>query len=80
MAFKKNNLSVFAYANGFTLWHYVTKTDKIKDLESTERPSYFLPVRNLMNTGDIIILNGSDATVIRKIVLADNKVKIKPLD
>lgn len=77
MAFENKNFSVLAYANGFTLWHYATKTDMLKDLEDQ---NYFLQVRNLMNTGDIVILNGSNGTAIRKIVLADNKVKIKPLD
>ena len=27
MAFQNKNLSVLAYANGFTLWHYTTDDD-----------------------------------------------------
>ena len=33
MSFKNRNLSVIAYANGFTLWHYRANDDAIEELE-----------------------------------------------
>lgn len=59
--FQNKNLSVIAYANGFTLWQYKTQ-DKIDDLQGKYFPQ---PIRNLMNNGDIMIINASDGTTIR---------------
>ena len=50
MAFISKELSVIAYANGFTLWHYTT-TDKDTEGE------YFNDASNVMKVGDIIITN-----------------------
>ena len=55
MAFKHANLSVIAYANGFTMWHYTTE-DSLQDVLS----GYFDPVSHLMNKNDMIILNLCD--------------------
>ncbi|MCL2748637.1 MAG: hypothetical protein FWE50_01025, partial [Alphaproteobacteria bacterium] len=63
MSFQNKNLSVIAYANGFTLWHYAA-TETVSSITAT---GYFNPVRTLMNVGDIVIINGSDNTAIRKI-------------
>ncbi len=64
MAFQNKNLSVIAYANGFTLWHY----SAAETLSTITASGYFDSVKTLMNTGDIIIINGSDNTSIKKIV------------
>ena len=61
MGFKKEDLSVIAYANGFTLWHYKTQ-DKIDDLQGEYFPKR---VRDLMAVGDIIIVNATNETGIR---------------
>ena len=45
------NLSVLAYSNGFTLWHY--KTEDIKDVVSGV--GYFNDVVNILNIGDLIV-------------------------
>lgn len=74
--FMNKDLSVIAYANGFTLWHYKSN-EAMKEITD---PSYFVPVKKLMHTGDIIIINAKEETAIRKLVLADNKVKVKDLD
>ena len=51
MAFLARELSVLAYANGFTLWHYRTGAD---DLLS---PGYFDSAQELLRQGDQIIAN-----------------------
>lgn len=66
MAFMNKNLSVIAYANGFTLWYYKTE-DTITGVED---PSYFTIVQTLMNDGDIIIINCKDGAHFRQIVSA----------
>ncbi len=45
------NLSVLAYANDFTLWHYKTTSKSIM------ASNYFNPAANIMNKGDLIIAN-----------------------
>lgn len=51
MPFNTNDLSVLAYANGFTLWHYKTGDHSI------EQRGYFDPASDLFRTGDLILAN-----------------------
>lgn len=75
MAFQNKNLSVIAYANGFTLWHYSAK----EALTAITADSYFDSVKTLMNTGDIVIINGTDNTSIKKISIEEGVVKTAAL-
>lgn len=68
MAFQNKNLSVIAYANGFTLWHY----SAAETLSTITTSGYFDNVKTLMNTGDIVIINASDNTSIKKVVASEN--------
>lgn len=68
MAFQNKNLSVIAYANGFTLWHYVAN----EAMTTISASGYFDSVKTLMNTGDIVIINASDNTSIKKISVDEN--------
>ena len=70
MAYQSKDLSVLAYANGFTLWHYVT-TDSYENVAARKHavdlvPSnttpipctpYFNPAVDMLRAGDIIIVN-----------------------
>ena len=51
MAFLARELSVLAYANGFTLWHYRTAADDLLI------PGYFDSAQELLREGDQIIAN-----------------------
>lgn len=65
MSFRNRNMSVIAYANGFTLWHYKAEPNEtLKDI--VDDTKYFTPIHTLINTGDIIIIN-ADETGIRVI-------------
>jgi hypothetical protein len=70
MAFQNKNLSVIAYANGFTLWHY-SATETLATIAAN---GYFNNVKTLMNIGDIIIINASDNTAIKKINITEQNV------
>ena len=70
MAFQNKNLSVIAYANGFTLWHY----SAAETLSTITANGYFNSVKTLMNIGDIIIINASDNTAIKKINITELNV------
>ena len=76
MAFKSTNLSVIAFANGWTMWHY----SNYELLEDIEKDYYFDKVLALANTGDIIFINGKDGTAIRVMELTeDNHIKLTKL-
>ena len=75
MAFQNKNLSVIAYANGFTLWHYKENAT----LATITASGYFSSVKTLMNTGDIILINGSNGTTIKAIAIAEGVVTVGAL-
>lgn len=60
-AYQEKNLSVIAYANGFTLWQYDGKKQSIKELTA---PGFFNPVYALMNHGDMVILTARETSKI----------------
>lgn len=57
MSYSSNNLSVLAYANGFTLWHYKT-TDAAIDVDTQ---GYFDDAGDVMRAGDMILANTQTA-------------------
>ncbi|MDR1691219.1 MAG: hypothetical protein LBR35_00040 [Rickettsiales bacterium] len=61
MSFQTTNLSVLAYANGFTLWHY-RETGPVAEIEGD--PNYFSEFSKVFNTGDFIFVNAMDLSII----------------
>jgi hypothetical protein len=53
MAYVSKDLSVLAYANGFTLWHYTT-ADVAADVDTA---GYFNSASDMLRVGDIIVAN-----------------------
>ena len=53
MSYQSRDLSVLAYANGFTLWHYTT-TDSAADVDSA---GYFNGASDMIRVGDMIMAN-----------------------
>lgn len=53
MAFKSKDLSVLAYANGFTLWHYTT-VDTAADVDTA---GYFNDAADMLRIGDMLFAN-----------------------
>lgn len=58
MAYLSKDLSVLAYANGFTLWHYTT-ADAAATVDNT---GYFNAAIDMLRSGDIIIANVDTAS------------------
>jgi hypothetical protein len=53
MAFQTKDLSVLAYANGFTLWHYTTA-----DVAAVvDTAGYFDGAADMLRVGDMILAN-----------------------
>ena len=51
MAFTPSDLSVLAYANNFTLWHFVTADDDVTT------GGYFDKAADMLRVNDLIIAN-----------------------
>lgn len=51
MAFKASDISVLAYANNFTLWHYKTTDDSI------DTTGYFDNASDMLRAGDLMIVS-----------------------
>ena len=68
MAFAIRNLSVLAYANGFTLWHYKTRQDTAAAVCSAH---YFDDAADMLTTGDVIIAACQDGAVQVVVRLSD---------
>ena len=65
--FAVRNLSVLAYANGFTLWHYKSAND----ISGITGDNYFGPATDMLSKGDMIMINSFDAARIVMVVVAD---------
>ena len=51
MAFAIRNLSVLAYANGFTLWHYKSGKDRLTQVEKAD---FFADAADMLAEGDMM--------------------------
>lgn len=74
--FLNRNMSVIAFANGFTLWQYKSNSDS---LEQVECAGYFDKIVTLMAIGDIVIISARDGTAIRAVTELSPSVIIGPL-
>ena len=63
MAYKASDLSVLAYANNFTLWHYTTTDDTL----TIEGAGYFNSAVDMLRLNDLFIVNiDTDGTAVTK--------------
>lgn len=59
MAYLSKDLSVLAYANGFTLWYYYTPDT----MQEVMGDNYFGPTGNMVRKGDMIIVVANDKDI-----------------
>jgi hypothetical protein len=57
MAFSLRNLSVLAYAQGFTLWHYKSADE---NLIAVSAPGYFEDAADMFAAGDMMMISATD--------------------
>lgn len=61
MSFQSSDLSVLAYANNFTLWHFATTDADIST------PNYFDKASSMLRANDLLIANiDTDGTPVTK--------------
>ena len=68
MAFAARNLSVLAYASGFTLWHCKAPKDSIDEVVSN---NYFCEASDMLTAGDLVMVTASNGARIVSVALAD---------
>jgi hypothetical protein len=76
MAFSLRNLSVLAYANGFTLWHYKAGPDA---LALADRQGFFADAADLMVAGDMVMLTGNQGGRIATVAGQGRQIALAPL-
>ncbi|WP_298214138.1 hypothetical protein [Acidocella sp.] len=76
MSFTLRNLSVLAYANGFTLWHYKAGND---NLTEAAHPGYFADAADLMAEGDMVMLSGTEGGRIASVTGQGRRIVLSPL-
>ena len=77
MAFTIRDLSVLAYANGFTLWHYKTASDTLADIAGDD---YFAEASDMMAVGDMVMVSATRGCRILGVDQADaGKVVASPV-
>lgn len=62
MPFTIRHLSVLAYANGFTLWHYKSSKDK---LATVLGDNYFREAEDMVTIGDIVMITAENGSALR---------------
>ncbi len=74
MAFSLRNLSVLAYANGFTLWHYKAET-----LARVRQAGFFADAADLIAVGDMVMLTGAEGGTIATVTGTGRQITLAPL-
>ena len=76
MSFAIRNLSVLAYANGFTLWHYRSDSDA---LPAVQNPGYFDEAVDLLGSGDMLLVSAPDGGKVMCIAAAEGRMFTAPM-
>lgn len=76
MAFSLRNLSVLAYANGFTLWHYKIAADTVA---ACEVPGYFADAGDMLAGGDMMMVSGRQGGRMLCVVADAENILLAPL-
>ncbi len=76
MAFAIRNLSVLAYAQGFTLWHYKAAAD---NAQATSSPGFFDAASDMLTVGDMLMVSTPAGGRILCVVATQGHVETAPL-
>lgn len=76
MAFAIRNLSVLAYANGFTLWHYKAGADA---LAAVGGKGFFDSASDMLAPGDMLMVSATDGARVLAIANGEGGLVAAPL-
>ena len=67
--FAIRNLSVLAYANGFTLWHYKSPEDSMSTITAS---GYFNDAADMISAGDMLLIVSKGSAGVRAVSITGN--------
>ena len=76
MSFAVRNLSVLAYANGFTLWHYKASGDSLREVS---HPGYFDDAVDMLSGGDMLMVSSSTGSQVLCVAVGQQGLLTAPL-
>jgi hypothetical protein len=76
MTFAIRNLSVLAYANGFTLWHYKAG---VNGLPNVGVQGFFDSAADMLTTGDMMLVSAPEGGRVLVVAAGDTGVTTAPL-
>ena len=80
MSFAIRNLSVLAYANGFTLWHYKAGSARLGEVGM---PGFFADAADMLAAGDMVMISAADGARVLAVAqgggAAEGAVSLVPL-
>ena len=76
MSFAVRNLSVLAYANGFTLWHYKSGGDSLREVS---HPGYFDDAVDMLASGDMMMVSTSTGGQVLCVAVGESGLMTAPL-
>lgn len=68
--FAIRNVSVLAYANGFTLWHYKAGKER---LEIVVKPDFFADASDMLAVGDMILVSAANGGCVLVVSRSDRE-------
>ena len=74
--FTVSNLSVLAYAQGFTLWHYKAPNHPLYEVMTS---GYFDDADDLLNTGDMVMVSAMGGGTVSFVSISCPGVVLVPL-
>ncbi len=76
MAFAIRNLSVLAYAQGFTLWHYRGQETPLAAIGAR---GFFADAADMLAAGDIVMVSGAEGARILCVAPGTGGISLAPL-
>lgn len=83
MAFAIRNLSVLAYAQGFTLWHYRANVPSLgatlvqpAAMAEVVADGFFDPALDMLTPGDMVLVSAKDAGRVVFVVATEGGVRV----
>ena len=77
MTFSLRNLSVLAYANGFTLWHYKMAGGAV---QAAETQGFFDDAGDMLAGGDMMMVSGREGARMLCVVASGEGLRVAPLN
>ena len=76
MSFTLRNLSVLAYAQGFTLWHYASKADPLAVVGGD---GFFDAAAGMLTGGDMMLISATDGGRASFVAAIDGPLRTIPV-